>query len=203
MDGALDFIHAMIGTRAIEIAGVSFGLANVFLLVRRSIWNYPFGIAMVTVYAWVFFKEKLYSDAGLQVFFFVVQIYGWWYWSRARDDEGLVIVERLQKGPAIAYGVAGAAGIAVLGYFMKTWTDAAFPFWDGSIAVLSVIAQIMMARRRLENWLVWMLVDALAIGLYWVKGLHPTAALYAIFLAMCIAGYFTWRKAWRTGAATL
>ncbi|MEZ5895052.1 MAG: nicotinamide riboside transporter PnuC [Parvularculaceae bacterium] len=198
----VEFLQGMFGARAIEIAAVCLGLANIALLARRNIWNYPFGIAMVTIYAGIFFREKLYSDAGLQVFFLIVQAYGWWYWSRARDDDGLVIVERLQKGPASVYAAAAVISAGALGYLMKTFTDAAFPFWDASIAVLSVVAQIMLARRRLENWLVWIAVDVLAIGLYLEKGLQPTAALYAIFLVMCVVGFANWRNAWRAGVAT-
>ncbi len=200
MESAFDFLHAMIGERPIEIAAVLLGLANVTLLVRRSIWNYPFGIAMVTLYAWIFFGAKLYSDALLQVFFFFVQIYGWMHWLGRRDETGLVIVARLTKKAALIYAVSAAIGIALLGGAMARFTDASFPFWDASIAVLSVCAQIMLARRILENWIVWIAVNMLAIGLYWTKDLQPTAALYAVFLVLAAFGFFEWRKASARGA---
>ena len=200
MDDWGSFLIGMIGSRPIEITAVVLGLFNIVLLIRRSIWNYPFGIAMVTLYFFIFYGAKLYSDAGLQVFFFFVQFYGWYYWLQRRDEEGLVIVTRLSAGPALAYGAAGIAAIAVIGTMMGRYTDASFPYWDASIAALSVIAQILLARRRLENWLVWVLVDALAIGLYWAKGLYPTAALYAIFLVMAAAGYFAWRRSMKSAS---
>ena len=193
---ALDFIIAMFGERPIEMIAVTLGLINVGLLVRRSIWNYPFGIAMVILYARIFFDAKLYSDAGLQIFFLVVQAYGWWYWLQRRDDEGLVIVRTLTAKQALAYGSAAIVGVPLLGGVMDRFTDASLPYWDASIAVLSVIAQILLARRRLENWLVWIVVDLLAIGLFWTKGLYPTAVLYGVFLAMATAGYFNWRRSW-------
>ena len=171
------------------------GLVNVGLLMRRSIWNYPFGLAMVAIYAFVFFDEKLYSDAGLQVFFFVVQIYGWMQWAKARDEEGLVIVKTLTNDAVAAYAGSAFAIWVVLGTFMKSFTDAAFPFWDSSIAALSIIAQVMLARRLIENWFLWIAVDILAIGLFAIKGLYPTAALYLVFLAMSVGGYFGWRRA--------
>ncbi|GJL92302.1 nicotinamide riboside transporter PnuC [Hyphococcus sp.] len=200
MESAFDFLHAMIGERPIEMIAVVLGIANITLLVRRSIWNYPFGIAMVTLYAWIFFGAKLYSDVLLQGFFFVVQIYGWAHWLGRRDAAGLVIVERLSKKAGLIYAASAAAGITVLGGAMAHFTDASFPFWDASIAVLSVCAQIMLARRILENWIVWVVVDLLAIGLYWAKDLQPTAALYAVFLAIATLGFFEWRKAWKRGA---
>ena len=200
MDDWGSFLIGMIGSRPIEITAVVLGLFNIVLLIRRSIWNYPFGIAMVTLYFFIFYGAKLYSDAGLQVFFFFVQFYGWYYWLQRRDEEGLVIVTRLSAGPALAYGAAGIAAIAVIGTMMGRYTDASYPYWDASIAALSVIAQILLARRRLENWLVWVLVDALAIGLYWAKGLYPTAALYAIFLVMAAAGYLAWRRSMKSAS---
>jgi len=190
----------MTGERPVEMLAVALGLANITLLVRRSIWNYPFGIAMVTLYAWIFFGAKLYSDMLLQGFFFVVQFYGWMHWLGRRDEAGLVIVERLSKKAGLIYAVSAVAGIAMLGGVMARYTDASFPFWDASIAVLSVCAQIMLARRILENWIVWIAVDMLAIGLYWTKELQPTAALYAIFLVIATLGFLAWRKAWKRGA---
>ncbi|PQA88797.1 nicotinamide mononucleotide transporter [Marinicaulis flavus] len=191
----------MIGERPVEIAAFFLGLANIILLVRRSIWNYPFGIVMVSLYGWIFYGEKLYSDVLLQIFFFVVQIYGWAHWMGRRDEAGRVIVTALGGRAALAYALAALAGVAALGGFMATYTDASFPFWDASVAVLSVIAQILLARRRLENWLVWVGVDALAIGLYWTKGLYPTAALYTLFLVIAAIGYVNWRRAFARGEA--
>lgn len=201
MESAFDFLHAMIGERPIEIIAVMLGLANIILLTRRSIWNYPFGIVMVTLYAWIFFGAKLYSDMLLQGFFFFVQLYGWAHWLRRRDETGLVIVERISRKAAHAYAGAAIIGVAALGGAMARFTDASFPFWDASIAVLSVIAQILLARRRLENWLVWIAVDILAIGLYWTKDLQPTAALYTLFLIISAIGYWQWRRAWKRGEA--
>ena len=199
MDDWGKFLIGMIGSRPIEVTATILGLCNIILLLRRSIWNYPFGIAMVSLYFYIFYGAKLYSDMLLQPFFFVAQIYGWYYWLNRRDDAGLVIVSRLGAAAALAYGAAAIVFIALLGTLMGRYTDAAFPYWDASIAVLSVIAQILLARRRLENWLVWVLVDALAVSLYWTKGLYPTAALYSIFFVLAVMGYVTWRKAWTRG----
>jgi nicotinamide mononucleotide transporter len=185
----------------VERIAVALGLANIIFLIRRSLINYPFGIAMVTLYAWIFAQEKLYSDALLQVFFFFIQIYGWLNWRRARDDDGLARIVKAHRDEAAGYLTAATVGTLALGGAMARFTDAAFPFWDASIAVFSVIAQFMMARRKLENWIVWVIVDALAIGLYWTKGLYPTAILYGAFLGLSIAGYWSWRRAMRSAGA--
>ena len=201
MQEAFNFLHAMIGERPIEIAAVILGLCNITLLIRRSIWNYPFGILMVILYMRIFFDAKLYADTVLQVFFLVVQIYGWMHWLNRRDDTGLVIVRRITRNQAIIYGAIGAAGVAAVGTFWARFTDAALPYWDTSILVFSIIAQFLLARRRLENWLVWIGVDVIAIGVYWAKGLYPTSVLYAVFLVLATVGYFTWRKAYQSGEA--
>lgn len=201
MDQILDFVLAMTGSRPIEIAAVTLGLINVTLIIRRSIWNYPFGVIMVILYARIFFDYRLYSDALLQIYFLVIQIYGWWYWLRGRDDNGLAIVARLPVRQIPYYALIAIIGLAVLGTGMDRLTDADFPYWDASIAILSVLAQFLLSRRRLESWFLWIAVDLMAISLFWAKGLYPTAALYAVFLVLATIGLLNWTRAWRRGVA--
>lgn len=178
----------------IEILAVLLGLANVTLIVRRSIWNYPFGLVMVLLYADIFWDAKLYSDAGLQIFFFIVQLYGWWAWSRNRADAGEIVVERLGTVGRLAWSAGCVLAIAGWGAVMHRFTDASFPWWDASIAVLSVAAQILMTRRYIENWVLWIVVDIVSIGVYTVKALHLTAGLYVVFLALAIWGLVEWYR---------
>ena len=193
----LDFVVQMVGSRPVEIAAVVCGLLNVGLIIRRSIWNYPFGFAVVTLYAFIFYEYRLYSDALLQVYFFVIQIYGLWNWLAHRQEDGRVVVERLTSRETMLYGGLTLAGWVVLSSLMHRFTDASFPWWDGAIAALSVLAQYLLSRRKLENWVLWIAVDVLAIGLFWVKGLQPTAALYVVFLCLAITGLLQWRRAAR------
>ena len=184
-----------------EVLATLAGIANVALLVRRSIWNYPFGLACVALYAWIFSAARLYSDALLQLFFFVIQLYGWWAWARAGGIGHAVPVGRL-TGPA---RVAWAAMILVVslawGGGMAAGTDAAFPWWDGTVAVASIAAQILLARRMIENWVLWILVDLGAVGLYFAKQLYVTSGLYLLFLVLASAGLVEWRRALAKGPA--
>ncbi len=181
----------------IEIAATLLGVANIILIIRRSVWNFPFGIAMVSLYAVIFFDTKLYSDAGLQIFFIVVNLYGWWAWSRNRADAGEIVVERLGPlGQALWIG-GSIAAIALWGYFMHANTDATHPWWDASVAMLSVSAQILMTRRYIQNWHWWIAVNLISIPLYWTKGLYLTAGLYSLFLVLAIVGLVEWIKAER------
>lgn len=181
----------------IDIIAAVLTLANVLLIVRRSLWNYPFGLAAVAISAAVFWRERLYSDVVLQVFFFVVQLYGWWVWARHRVEDGTVAVTWLtwpQRGAAVA--VTAAASIA-WGALMHRYTDAALPWWDAANLMLSVAAQLLMSRRYGENWLLWIAVNVNATGLYAAKGLTAFTALYAALTAIAIWGLVDWQRAAR------
>jgi nicotinamide mononucleotide transporter len=178
----------------IEIVAVLLGIANILLIIRRSVWNYPFGIAMVTLYFFIFRDAKLYSDAGLQIFFVVVNLYGWWSWSRNKAEAGEVVVQRLGTEGLLAWIAGSAVATLGWGFIMSNHTDASYPFWDAGVAMLSVAGQILMTRRYLENWYWWIAVNAISIPLYVVKDLNLTAGLYALFLVLAIAGLIEWRR---------
>lgn len=169
------------------------GLITVMLVVRRSIWNYPFALAMVALYFFEFTDEKLYSDALLQIFFFLINCYGWWMWRRAPEVEQGVAVDRMSNRARSIWLAATAVGSVLWGWAMATLTDAAAPFVDASIAGSSIAAQWLQSLRRVESWLLWILADLIAVPLYWWKGLYPTAGLYAVFLVLAIVGLVSWQ----------
>jgi nicotinamide mononucleotide transporter len=182
------------GLSNIEIIAAILGLANIVLLVRRSIWNYPFGIAMVMLYGVVFYQARLYSDAGLQVFFFVVQLYGWWVWYHARGGDGLVRVERLSGPARLAWCAVIVAVTALEGWYLAHDTSDAAPWMDANTTAMSVVAQYLLSVRKIENWVLWIITDVVQIGLYYWKGLYPTTVLYALFLIISLIGLWEWRR---------
>ena len=178
----------------IEIAAALLGVINVLLVVRRSVWNYPFGIAMVSLYFFVFWDAKLYSDALLQIFFLLIQVYGWWAWVHAdRVDHG-VAVGWLSDRARVNWLAGTGFAILIWGTGMARFTDAAAPMTDAAIAGLSVSAQILQSLRKVESWVLWVTVDALAIGLFAWRGLAVTSALYALFFVLAVLGLFEWRR---------
>lgn len=191
----VEFFFGMVGGSLIEWVAVACGLTNVILIIRRSVWNYPFGFVMVTLYFYIFWEYKLYSDAILQVYFFVIQFYGLWYWLQGRAPDGRIRVAPLSRTTFAGYLVLTAVAWMAISWLMGTYTDAVAPRWDAAVAALSVTAQFLMSRRHLESWLIWIAVDVLAIGLFYSRDLVPTAALYVCFLGLAIAGYFQWRGA--------
>lgn len=184
-----------------EWVAAALGVVNVALVVRRSVWNYPFALAMVSLYFVVFTEAQLYSDALLQIFFFVVNLYGWRNWVRARQATGGVPVGVMSGRERVGWTVATLVTSLVWGLGMARFTDAAAPIVDAGVAGFSIAAQILMARRKLENWIVWIAVDAVGIGLYASRGLAWTSGLYALFLILCIAGFVDWRRALRAQRA--
>jgi len=185
----------------LEIIAAILGFANIVLLVRRSIWNYLFGLAMVALYAPVFFQAKLYSDAVLQLVFFATQLYGWWAWWRAGGAERRIEVARLTV-PARAMWVIVVLLLSLAwGAMEQTYTDAAFPWWDAAVSVPSIAALILQARRCIENWILWIAVDLISVPLYLAKNLPYTAALYMAFLILCLFGLREWANAGRKAEA--
>jgi nicotinamide mononucleotide transporter len=177
---------------ATEWIAAALGVANVALVVRRSVWNYPFALAMVTLYFFVFFEAKLYSDALLQIFFFAINVYGWRNWLRAREETGEVVVTVLAPRQRLWWAAGTLAASLAWGLGMATFTDAAAPVWDAMIAGGSVAAQILLALRRVENWVLWILVDLIAVPLYFSRELVATSALYLLFLGLATAGLIAW-----------
>ncbi|MDD3180850.1 MAG: nicotinamide riboside transporter PnuC [Opitutaceae bacterium] len=177
-----------------EIAGTVLGVLGVALTIRQSLWCWPVGIVQVLIYAWVFYTAKLYSDVILQFVFFVLQAYGWWHWLRGGTGHAALPVSRLSSQGLAGWVAVGAGLTAAWGLFMHRTTDAALPYWDAFILVFSLIAQWLQARKNLECWAGWMIVNVVAIGVYWAKGLQLTSGLYGIFLLMAAAGWYEWQR---------
>lgn len=176
----------------LELIAAALGVANIVLLVRRSVWNYPFGMAMVALYALIFWEAKLYSEAGLQFFFFVMQGWGWYLWFEAGGGDDGVPVRWLDWPSRAVWLMVTAALSLNLGWVMDRFTDAAVPYADSAISGASVAAQILLALRRVENWVVWIAIDVAAIALYASRGLYATTALYAVFLVFSVIGLREW-----------
>ena len=176
----------------VEWIAATLGVINIGLLIFRSVWNFPFGIAMVALYIFVFYEEKLYAEAALQVFFILAQAWGWWLWLKVGGEDDRVPVrwlDWLSRGVWIMVTIAFSVN---LGWALATFTDAARPYVDTGITGASVAAQILLAYRRIENWLIWIAIDIASIMLYIDRGLYPTAGLYGGFLVLSLIGLKEW-----------
>lgn len=187
-----------------EIIGTVLGVIGVRLMIRQELWGWPVGLVQVGIYAWVFYGAKLYSEAILQVLFFVLQIYGWWHWARrgglGSSPPGVLPVTQLSSMARGGWVVVGAGLTAVWGWGMHRLTDATLPWWDAFILIFSLIAQWLQARKKMECWLGWLLVNTVAVGVYWVKDLRLTSGLYLIFWWMSLWGWREWRQGCKVAA---
>ena len=177
----------------IEIAGALTGLWCVALLWRGSVWNWPVGLINNALFFVLFWGAGLYADASLQVVFFLFGVWGWWNWLRGTTTPDAAPT-RAPTAHLIALIPASLIGTAALSLILQRFSDSTVPTWDGAVTALSLGAVWMQGRKYLENWLVWIAVDVLSIGLYLYKDLALTAALYAVFLGLCVVGYRDWRR---------
>jgi nicotinamide mononucleotide transporter len=177
-----------------EILGFLTGAASVLLAVRQSAWTWPVGIANNIFFLILFWTAKLYADAILQIVYIVISIFGWWHWVRGGAGHTELLIGRTTVRAGIVFVIVTTASTALLSAVLSRFTDSAVPLGDGVTTALSLTAQYMLSRKVLENWWVWMTADMIYIVLYCYKSLYLTAVLYALFFAMCIAGYTGWRK---------
>jgi nicotinamide mononucleotide transporter len=181
----------------LEFTAALFGVVNIILIIRRSVWNYPFALVMVALYFLIFWDLKLKSDAGLQIFFFAVNLYGWWSWKLNKADVGTIRVLRLTRVHHALWVAGTVSATLIWGSLMAQLTDASYPYWDAAVAMLSVVGQILMTRRYIENWHWWIVVNIISMPLYYIKGIYYTVGLYGLFLILAIVGLSEWRKAER------
>lgn len=178
----------------IEIVAAVFGVISVFLSVRQNIWSWPTAIVNVGLYIIVFYESKLYADTGLQVVYVVLNAYGWYHWLYGGKNRTELPVTRTSARLGAFLVALGLTGTAVIGTLLARKTDAALPYVDALTTSTSLVAQWMMTRKLLENWILWVSVDVIYIGMYIYKSLYVTAVLYLIFLILSAIGYLEWKR---------
>ncbi|NWJ40240.1 MAG: nicotinamide mononucleotide transporter [Geothrix sp.] len=178
-----------------EVFGFLTGAACVALLVRQNIWNWPLGIANNLVFIALFYRTGLYADVGLQGFYIVISVYGWWSWLHGGRDHGALTVSRVRPVIGALLLLAVAAITAVLSWLLRRYTNSTVPVLDSLITALSLVAQFMMTRKWIENWPVWIVANCISVGLLIYKGLYVTSGLYLVYQVLCVMGLLEWRRA--------
>jgi nicotinamide mononucleotide transporter len=181
----------------VELFGVATGLLCVLLAALNKIWNWPIAIVSVVLYMYVFHEKKLFADMGLQVYFFVMNIYGWYYWSKKPVSEEKAPVSLITMREIIYSIIATVVFTVFLGSVLR-YTSASYPYLDSFCAAGSLVAQVFLSRKVLENWLIWIFVDIIYVGIYIFKQLDATAIMYAVYVGIAIWGYYDWRREYRT-----
>jgi nicotinamide mononucleotide transporter len=177
----------------VELIGFAVTIASIWLATRENVWYYPTGIASVLLYAWIYFGARLYAEAGLQVVWLVLLIYGWHQWLYGGANRTELPVTRTPRwGWAVAL-VSGTVGTIAIVLIQRAFTNNPNPLVDSAIAAWSIVAQWMTARKWIENWFFWLAVNTAAVPLYIVRELWLTAVLYAILWILAVEGWRKWR----------
>jgi nicotinamide mononucleotide transporter len=186
-------------TTPLELLGFVLSVATVVLTILRNHWGWFFAIVSSATYGVVFFDARLYGDAGLQGVFIAASIWGWWQWLRGAAGKPLPVTRLSRTG--WAWSLAGwTLGFLVLSAFLKAYTDTDVPHMDGFLTAGSLLGQLLTAKKKIENWHTWIVVDVLYVALYVYKGLHLTAILYAVFVVLAVLGLRAWTAAARADA---
>ncbi|HET7865467.1 MAG TPA: nicotinamide riboside transporter PnuC [Burkholderiaceae bacterium] len=182
-------------TTWLEVIAVVLALAMVVFNIRVNPLAWPLAIVSSLLYVLLFWNSKLYGDAGLQVFFAAVGLWGWWQWLRGTQAAGTPLrVRHLAKRETIGVLVATLAAWPLLGLFLDLCTDTDVPYWDAFPTTASIAGQWLLGRKYVQNWPAWLIVNAVSVALFAYKGLWLTVLLYALFLAMSVAGWQQWRR---------
>jgi nicotinamide mononucleotide transporter len=178
-----------------EVLGFITGGVCVWLIVRENLWNWPIGMANNVLFFVLFFQSRLYADAGLQIVYLVLAIYGWSIWLSGGDQaRGKLAVTHATRLEWAILGLVVPLATVMLWRILFLVQGAA-PFWDALTSVLSLSAQYLLSRKRLENWYFWIAADLIYVPLYFSRSLPLTAILYAVFLVMCLVGLWQWKLA--------
>ena len=178
----------------LEIAAVVFILANVWLAIRENIWTWPTGIVGVLLYLVVNWQAHLYANAALQVLYFVLSIHGWYEWLHGGANKTERKVSLASARVWLATIVGGALLTAPIWYVLPRSGSGLWPALDAGTTAYSIVGQVLMNLKILENWVIWLIVDVIYVVIYIHQKLYLTAGLYALFVVLCVKGYLDWRR---------
>ena len=185
----------------VEITGAVLSLIYLYLSIREKSALWIFGFISSLLYIFVFYRSKLYADMSLSFYYLGVSVYGWINWQRNADttQHTKLQITRINGKKQMLQYVLGIV-VTYLAYYLilQYLTDSPIPVADSVVGALSVVATWMLAKKKIENWLVWIVVDAFASGLYFYKELYPTAILFAIYTCMAFVGYNQWKRSLNT-----
>lgn len=188
-------INGIIQTTLLEWIAVVTGLASVWFSMKENIWVYPTGIVSVLIYVYLAFQYKLYADMGVNFYYFVMSVYGWYFWIHPKDksqDQVPVTVNSRNENLFTIALMIGSFGILYFG--LSNFTDSDVAFWDATTTSFAIAGMYLMARKKLENWIAWIITDLISIPLYFYKGLVLTSFQFLIFTILAFAGYIAWRN---------
>ena len=196
---SLQFTICNIQFDTIEVVGAVIGLAYLFFEYRASIWTWVFGVLMPIVYVYLFFRNGLYANMSINIYYIVASVYGFVAWRRARTDEAQdTRIESCPRRYAVPLLVVIAVLTGVLTFVLMQLKESQFPLLDGLSASLSIVMMYMLSRRWYQQWILCIVTEPIMVALGLLTGMYATSIMYTVYLIVAIMGYFKWRKTYRT-----
>ena len=178
----------------IEIAGAVIGLLYLYLEYRASVYLWPVGVVMPLFYIYIFFVSRFYADMGINIYYLFASIYGWIRWNKSASQEQSLAISHMPFRYWSVALLALSILFAGIAWILIRFTDSPVPFGDSFTTALSIVAMWMLANQYIEQWGLWIVVNAVACALYAWKGLYPTALLYVVYSIVPVFGYFKWKQ---------
>jgi len=187
-------LENILNTSYLEIIAVIFGLLSVWYAKKVNILVFPTGIISVVIYMYICFGAKLYADAGINFVYFVMSIYGWYAWTRVGEQKKERPISMCSKKEHIINIFMFVFFFLILNYILKNYTDSNVPVWDSFTTSIFIVAMWLMAIKKVENWIYWIIANVISIPLYFYKGLVLTSFQFTVFLIIAVLGYIEWKK---------
>ena len=198
-----EIVSAATNMSMLEILGVVFGTASVWFSKKENILVYPTGIVSVLIYVYLCFYAGLYADMGINVFYFIMSIYGWINWSTSQNIKESSTLDNENKKLEISkntqiqniyFGTLIVVFWITLYAILDNYTDSTVPVIDSFTTAICLVGMWMMALKKIENWILWIIADLISVPLYWYKGLPLTSIQFLLFTALAVSGYLEWKK---------
>jgi nicotinamide mononucleotide transporter len=206
--GAASLLETVLAALAamswLEIASVAFALAYLVLAIRQNILCWAAALISTLLSLALFYDARLYPETALQVFYAVMAVYGWYQWRHGgRPGEGTAVELPVSVWPLSrhAFAIGGTLAVALALGTVLSRTNAAFPYLDSFTSVAAVVTTYMVAKKVLENWIYWLVIDGLTLYIYWQRALYLYAALFVVYLVLVVVGFYRWRRDWRAQPA--
>jgi nicotinamide mononucleotide transporter len=180
-------------TSYLELIAVASGLICVWFMKKESLLAFPFGIVNVLIYVYLFFVAKLYANAGINGFFFIMSVYGWYNWTRKDHNDDRIHISRCSWTELLMNFLAIIFFFIIIRIVLVRYTQSQIPTWDAATTAVYILAQWMLSRKKIENWILWISADTVMIGLCAWEGLYFSSFQYLVFTIIAVLGFREWR----------
>ena len=187
-------LDQMYQTTWLEAIAVVFGLLSVWFSKQENILVYPTGIVSVLIYIYLTFEYKLYADMGINAYYFIMSVYGWYHWTDTKGNRPQIPVTVNSARENIISIIFLISSFVLIRWVLSSFTDSDVPYWDATTTSFALVGMWLMAKKKLENWLAWIITDLISVPLYIYKGLPFTAFQFLVFTILATWGYFSWKK---------